>query len=212
MVVLLMLLSTVAVKIFPSDPTTVHKAIGSRVILGCHFTWEDMDHGPLEVEWTLKFDLHKEDPTILLYTSDKLYSNFYFSLLDRVYFNFLDPSQADKSVIIEGIKRSDAGTYQYQMKKVPGTEHWRQYLHLMVAPCLPSCTVEGTTYIGSDAFLKCQSNGPKPIFYYWNKINGQQMLVSISVDHGDGSFTSKYSKSTLKKKREIAQNCIWFNV
>uniref|UniRef100_A0AAY5EGS5 Ig-like domain-containing protein n=1 Tax=Electrophorus electricus TaxID=8005 RepID=A0AAY5EGS5_ELEEL len=150
MVVLLMLLSTVALKIFPSDPTTVHKAIGSRVILGCHFTWEDMDHGPLEIEWTLKFDLHK------------------------VYFNSSDPSQADTSVINEGLKRSDAGTYKCQVKMVPGIEHRSQNLHLIAAPSLPICTVEGTTYIGLDVFLK--------VSIKWNKTRRFSTPGTVQMD------------------------------
>ncbi|XP_036416057.1 coxsackievirus and adenovirus receptor homolog [Colossoma macropomum] len=189
MVVVLTLLSTEAVKIFPRDPTTVYKAVGSSAIFGCHFTLEDTDQGPLEIEWTIKLpDFLAEDPTTLLYTPKKTYTNLHLPLKDRVYLNSTDPSQGDVSIIIERLKWSDAGAYQCQVKKVPGIEGHKQILHLMAAPSLQSCIVEGMTYKGSDVLIKWHSNGTRPMYYSWDRIDGHKMPVSASVDNRGGTL------------------------
>ncbi|ERE76185.1 putative coxsackievirus and adenovirus receptor like protein [Cricetulus griseus] len=57
---------------------------------------------------------------IILYTVDKIYSDFYYDLKGRVNFTTNDIVSGDASIKIRNVRPSDSGTYQCKVKKAPG--------------------------------------------------------------------------------------------
>ncbi|XP_031200511.1 coxsackievirus and adenovirus receptor homolog [Mastomys coucha] len=101
---------------------TIQEARGETVHLPCMFTLSPEDHGPLDIEWLLLSGPNNErmEHVIILYTVDKIYSDFYQDLKGRVLFTSNDIASGDASIKIRNVRLADSGTYQCRVKKAPG--------------------------------------------------------------------------------------------
>ncbi|EMP33012.1 Coxsackievirus and adenovirus receptor like protein [Chelonia mydas] len=114
---------TKGLKITSTEQPMVEKAQGEKVTLPCTFTVSPEDQGPLDVEWVLiPIDNQKKEQTIIMYSVDRIYNNYYEAMNGRVQFTNPDPKSGDGSIDILNLKSTDTGTYQCRVKKAPGVE------------------------------------------------------------------------------------------
>uniref|UniRef100_W5MAJ3 CXADR Ig-like cell adhesion molecule n=1 Tax=Lepisosteus oculatus TaxID=7918 RepID=W5MAJ3_LEPOC len=189
---------------------TLEQASGSAATLECNFTLDPTDTGPLDIEWSLlASDNQKEDKVIILYSGDRVYSDYYQPLKNRVHFVSADPKTGDASIQLTGLQSSDTGTYQCKVKKAPGIKSRKILLTVMVKPSKPRCYIEGSPQEGKDVTLKCTSaEGTKPLQYNWERTNENKLLPANAVlDRVGGTMSVKnVSASVSGTYRCLAEN------
>ncbi|XP_056593168.1 coxsackievirus and adenovirus receptor homolog [Triplophysa dalaica] len=170
-------------QITTTGPTSIEKASGESVKLDCQFTLAPEDTGPMDIEWTLQpSDNQEVEKPVIVYSGDRVYSEYYAPLIGRVYFNSPDPKNGDASMNIMGLKAIDTGTYQCKVKKVPGINSRKFLLTVMVRPSKPRCYADGPTLMGKDMMLRCNSaDGTQPLKYTWERITGNKLLPPTAV-------------------------------
>lgn len=181
-------------EIISTGPSSIEKASGESVKLGCQFTLAPEDTGPLDIEWSLLApDNQKEDTVVLLYAGDRAYEDYFPPMKGRVHFNSADPKNGDASISLTGLKSSDSGTYQCKVKKAPGIRSRKMLLNVMVKPSRPRCYTEGPTQEGKDIVMRCvSSEGTSPLKYSWDKTSGSMLLpATATLDPAGGTITVK---------------------
>ncbi|CAO2633882.1 Coxsackievirus and adenovirus receptor homolog [Lemmus lemmus] len=162
-------------------------------------TLSPKDQGPLDIEWLRLSGPNNEvvDHVIILYTVDKIYSDFYYDLKGRVHFTTNDISSGDASIKIRTVRPSDSGTYQCRVKKAPGAAKTTIQLTVVgftggVSITTPEQTVQEAQ--GETAHLPCmftlspEDQGPLDI--EWLRLSGPNNEV---VDH----VVILYSEDTI---------------
>ncbi|MBN3300130.1 CXAR protein, partial [Amia calva] len=193
-----------------TTPSSIEKASNGNVKLDCEFTLAPEDSGPLDIEWSLlASDNQKEDKVIILYSGDRAYEDYYDAMKGRVHFNSADPKNGDASINLTNLKSTDTGTYQCKVKKAPGIKSRKILLTVMVKPSKPRCYVEGSSEVGKDFVLKCQSaEGTNPMEYTWERLTDNKLLpANAELDRVSGTMKVKNaSASTSGTYRCTAKN------
>ncbi|XP_006022976.1 coxsackievirus and adenovirus receptor isoform X1 [Alligator sinensis] len=187
---------TDSLKITPTDQPMIEKAQGEKVTLPCMFTLSQEDEGPLDIEWVLiPIDNQKNEQTIIMYTVDRVYSNYYEGMHGRMQFSNPDPKSGDASLEILNLKSTDTGTYQCKVKKAPGVQSQKIQLTVLVKPARTKCYVEGSQEIGSDLTLKCAAQEGSPLLSYsWRKLTGtgtEQLPATSLLNKNTGELSVK---------------------
>ncbi|XP_057624391.1 coxsackievirus and adenovirus receptor homolog [Chionomys nivalis] len=169
---------------------TVQEAQGETVHLPCMFTLSPEDQGPLDVEWLRLSGPNNEvvDNVIILYTIDKIYSDYYYDLIGRVHFTTNDVASGDASIQIRTVRPSDSGTYQCKVKKAPGVGMTTIQLTVVgftggVSITTPEQTVQEAQ--GETAHLPCmftlspEDQGPLDV--EWLRLSGPNNEVVNNV-------------------------------
>uniref|UniRef100_A0A8C4YVV4 Ig-like domain-containing protein n=1 Tax=Gopherus evgoodei TaxID=1825980 RepID=A0A8C4YVV4_9SAUR len=174
---------TKGVTITSTNQPMVEKARGEKVTLPCTFTVSQEDQGPLDVEWVLiPTDNQKKEQTIIMYSVDRIYNDYYEAMNGRVQFTNPDPRSGDGSINIVNLKSADTGTYQCRVKKAPGIESLKIRLIVLVKPARTKCYIEGSQETGRDLTLKCVSQEGSPLLSYnWRKLTGTKELPATSL-------------------------------
>ncbi|KAH0519509.1 Coxsackievirus and adenovirus receptor-like protein [Microtus ochrogaster] len=124
---------------------------------------------------------------IILYTVDKIYSDYYYDLKGRVRFITNDVASGDASIKIRTVRPSDSGTYQCRVKKAPGVGMTTIRLTVVgftggVNITTPEQTVQEVQ--GETAHLPCMFTlSPKdrgPLDVEWLRLSGPNNEV---MDH-----------------------------
>ncbi|XP_050777697.1 coxsackievirus and adenovirus receptor homolog [Gopherus flavomarginatus] len=188
----------------------VEKARGEKVTLPCTFTVSQEDEGPLDVEWALiPTDNQKKEQTIIMYSVDRIYNDYYEAMSGRVQFTNPDPRSGDGSINIVNLKSADTGTYQCRVKKAPGVESQKIRLSVLVKPAGTKCYIEGSQETGRDLTLKCVSQEGSPLlFYNWRKLTGTKELPATSLLNKD---TGELSLKSVSEEYSGTYSCVAAN-
>ncbi|XP_037761675.1 coxsackievirus and adenovirus receptor isoform X1 [Chelonia mydas] len=201
---------TKGLKITSTEQPMVEKAQGEKVTLPCTFTVSPEDQGPLDVEWVLiPIDNQKKEQTIIMYSVDRIYNNYYEAMNGRVQFTNPDPKSGDGSIDILNLKSTDTGTYQCRVKKAPGVESQKIQLTVLVKPARTKCYIEGSQETGRDLTLKCVSEEGSPLLSYnWRKLTGTEELPATSLLNKD---TGELSLKNASEEYSGTYNCVAAN-
>ncbi|XP_044522851.1 coxsackievirus and adenovirus receptor [Gracilinanus agilis] len=199
------------------------KAKGETVHLPCKFTIDSTDEKTLNIEWIISpADIKKEDQEIILYSNGHVYDHYSKDMKGRVYFTSSDPSLGDASINVTNLQLSDMGTYQCKVKKLPGVANKKMQLSVLVKPSGTRCFVDGSSEIGSDFKLRCESEeGSLPLHYEWQKLPNTEKFPSvppselnspiISVRNATPEYSGTYS-CTVKNRVGVDQCLLRVNV
>ncbi|XP_051057050.1 coxsackievirus and adenovirus receptor homolog [Phodopus roborovskii] len=168
---------------------TIQEAQGGTVHLPCMFALGPEDQGPLDVEWLRLSGPNNEevDRVILLYTVDKIYSDFYYDLKGRVNFTTDHIVSGDASIKIRHARPSESGTYQCKVKKAPGVAKTTIKLTVVdftgsVNITTPEQTIQeaqgGTVHLPCMFALGPEDQGPLDV--EWLRLSGPN---NEEVDH-----------------------------
>uniref|UniRef100_A0A8C4VJZ6 Ig-like domain-containing protein n=1 Tax=Gopherus evgoodei TaxID=1825980 RepID=A0A8C4VJZ6_9SAUR len=201
---------TKGLKITSTNQPMVEKAQGEKVTLPCTFTVSQEDQGPLDVEWVLiPTDNQKKEQTIIMYSVDRIYNDYYEAMNGRVQFTNPDPRSGDGSIDILNLKSADTGTYQCRVKKAPGVESQKIQLTVLVKPARTKCYIEGSQETGRDLTLKCVSQEGSPLLSYnWRKLTGTEELPATSLLNKD---TGELSMKNVSEDYSGTYNCVAAN-
>ncbi|XP_044858107.1 coxsackievirus and adenovirus receptor isoform X1 [Mauremys mutica] len=201
---------TKGLKITSTNQPMVEKAQGEKVTLPCTFTVAQEDQGPLDVEWVLiPTDNQKKEQTIIMYSVDRIFNNYYEAMNGRVQFTNPDPRSGDGSIDILNLKSADTGTYQCRVKKAPGVESQKIQLTVLVKPAMTKCYIEGSQETGRDLTLKCVSQEGSPLLSYnWRKITGTEELPATSLLNKD---TGELSLKNVSEEYSGTYSCVAAN-
>ncbi|KAK5608573.1 hypothetical protein CRENBAI_023690 [Crenichthys baileyi] len=147
--------------------------------------------------------------SVILYSGDRVYEDYYEPMKGRVHFNTPDPKSGDASINLTGLKSTDSGTYQCKVKKAPGIGSRKMQLIVMVRPSKPRCSTEGTTEEGKNIVLRCTTTeGTKPMQYKWEKTTDNKLLPASAVlDPVEGTINVRnVSASASGTYRCVASN------
>uniref|UniRef100_A0A8C4Y7J5 Ig-like domain-containing protein n=1 Tax=Gopherus evgoodei TaxID=1825980 RepID=A0A8C4Y7J5_9SAUR len=199
-----------SVTITSTNQPMVEKARGEKVTLPCTFTVSQEDQGPLDVEWVLiPTDNQKKEQTIIMYSVDRIYNDYYEAMNGRVQFTNPDPRSGDGSINIVNLKSADTGTYQCRVKKAPGVESQKIRLTVLVKPARTKCYIEGSQETGRDLTLKCVSQEGSPLLSYnWRKLTGTKELPATSLLNKD---TGELSLKSVSEEYSGTYNCVAAN-
>ncbi|KAM9294149.1 V-set and immunoglobulin domain-containing protein 8 [Gastrophryne carolinensis] len=163
-----------AVSIQEPSTETITKAKGDSVTLGCTYVLDPMETGNIDIEWSkMNPDSTGLDTVILTYMDNAIVPKGPSSLIGRLSFTAMDPSNGDASITLAHLDVSDSATYQCKVKKNPGVASRKVKITVQVVPANPRCWVEGDQTYGNDVTLKCKSDeGTPPLSYRWSKIAG----------------------------------------
>ncbi|XP_044857384.1 coxsackievirus and adenovirus receptor homolog [Mauremys mutica] len=201
---------TKGLNITSTNQPMVEKAQGEKVTLPCTFTVAQEDQGPLDIEWVLiPTDNQKKEQTIIMYSVDRIYNNYYEAMNGRVQFTNPDPRSGDGSIDILNLKSADTGTYQCRVKKAPGVESQKIQLTVLVKPTMTKCYIEGSQETGRDLTLKCVSQeGSLLLSYNWRKITGTEELPATSLLNKD---TGELSLKNVSEEYSGTYSCVAAN-
>uniref|UniRef100_A0A8C0J200 CXADR Ig-like cell adhesion molecule n=1 Tax=Chelonoidis abingdonii TaxID=106734 RepID=A0A8C0J200_CHEAB len=201
---------TKGLKITSTNQPMVEKAQGEKVTLPCTFTVSQEDLGPLDVEWVLiPTDNQKKEQTIIMYSVDRIYNDYYEAMNGRVQFTNPDPRSGDGSIDILNLKSADTGTYQCRVKKAPGVESQKIQLTVLVKPARTKCYIEGSQETGRDLTLKCVSQEGSPLLSYnWRKLTGTEELPATSLLNKD---TGELSLKNVSEEYSGTYSCVAAN-
>ncbi|KAM9035590.1 coxsackievirus and adenovirus receptor [Sarcophilus harrisii] len=158
------------------------KAKGETVHFPCKFTVSPEDQEPLHIEWIKSPpDNQRVDEEIIVYFGGNIYDKYSKNLKGRVYFTSSDPRLGDASINITDIQLSDMGTYQCKVKKLPGIANKKIQLSVLVKPSGTKCYLDGSSEIGSDFKLRCESEGSLPLYYEWQKFPNTEKFPPVSL-------------------------------
>uniref|UniRef100_A0A4X2JZ93 Ig-like domain-containing protein n=1 Tax=Vombatus ursinus TaxID=29139 RepID=A0A4X2JZ93_VOMUR len=182
------------------------KAKGETVHLPCKFTFALEDQEPLHIEWIKSSaDNQKVDQEIILYSGGNIYdiySYLFIYLKGQVYFTSSDPKLGDASINITNLQLSDMGTCQCKVKKLPGVANKKIQLSMLVKPSGTRCYIDGSSEIGSDFKIRCESGeGSLPLYYEWQKFLNPSI---ISVRNATAEYSGTYS-CTVKNRVGVDQ-------
>ncbi|XP_041910675.1 coxsackievirus and adenovirus receptor homolog [Arvicola amphibius] len=183
---------------------TVQEAQGETAHLPCMFTLSPEDQGPLYIEWLWLSGPINEvvDHVIILYSVDKIYSDYYYDLKGRVHFTTNDVASGDASIKIRTVRPSDSGTYQCRVKKAPGVASKNIQLTVVsftggVSITTPEQTVQEAQ--GETAHLPCMFTlSPEdqgPLHVEWLRLSGpnnevvnRMFIISLADKIYDGFY------------------------
>ncbi|XP_027699373.1 coxsackievirus and adenovirus receptor isoform X1 [Vombatus ursinus] len=199
------------------------KAKGETVHLPCKFTIAPEDQEPLHIEWIKSpADNQKADQEIILYSGGNIYDIYSEDLKGRVYFTSSDPKLGDASINITNLQLSDVGTYQCKVKKLPGVANKKMQLSVLVKPSGTRCYIDGSSEIGSDFKIRCESGeGSLPLYYEWQKLPNTEKFPAVSFSDLNPSIisvrnaTTEYSGTyscTVKNRVGVDQCLLRVNV
>ncbi|XP_074069929.1 coxsackievirus and adenovirus receptor [Macrotis lagotis] len=192
------------------------KARGETVHLPCKFTLDPKDINPLLIEWIKSSpDSQNSDQEIIIFSGGSIY-NYSKDLKGRVYFTSNDLKLGDASINITDLQLSDMGTYQCKVQKLPGVANKKMQLSVLVKPSGTRCYIDGSSVIGSDFKLKCESEeGSLPLYYSWQRVPITEKFPSviadpnpaiISIRNATPEFSGTYSCSV--RNRVGADQCL----
>ncbi|XP_075398581.1 coxsackievirus and adenovirus receptor isoform X2 [Tenrec ecaudatus] len=183
----------------------IEKAKGETAYLPCKFSLGPGDQGPLDIEWLLSpADNQQVDQVIILYSGDKIYTDYYQDLKGRVHFTSNDLKSGDASINVTNLQLSDIGTYQCKVKKAPGVGNKKIQLTVLVKPSGTRCYIDGSEEIGNDFKLKCEpKEGSLPLRYEWQRLSNSQRMPTawlaettspiISIKNATTEYSGTYS-------------------
>ncbi|XP_072470837.1 coxsackievirus and adenovirus receptor [Notamacropus eugenii] len=176
----------------------IEKAKGETAHLPCKFTIAPTDQESLHIEWIkLRADNQKDDQEIILYSGGNIYDMYSEDLKGRVYFTSNDPRLGDASINITNLRLSDKGTYQCKVKKLPGVGNKKMELSVLYKPSGTRCYVDGSSEIGSDFKIRCESKeGSLPLYYEWQRLPSTEKFPAMSFSDFNPSIISVRNATT----------------
>uniref|UniRef100_A0A8C4TM74 V-set and immunoglobulin domain containing 2 n=1 Tax=Erpetoichthys calabaricus TaxID=27687 RepID=A0A8C4TM74_ERPCA len=165
----------------PSEP--VFGKVGSTVLLPCTYNTN-----------FVKGSAHQLTSALLLITLISLslqilyYDGEFYPVdtrRDRIRLLQSIPTQGTASIEIQSIQPSDTGSYICRVVNPndwSGNQQGTVNLEVLTPPSTPVCKMSGSTNVGSDVILTCNSveGNPLPI-YDWKKEKGASLTIPLPV-------------------------------